>query len=40
MWTMRRDFPEELFSSDTASLVDRDNISNIGREAKKNKSDA
>lgn len=41
MWTMRRDFPEQ-FTSDTASIVDRDNISNVGREAfatLKNKSD-
>ncbi|KAG4075778.1 hypothetical protein HA402_003604 [Bradysia odoriphaga] len=43
MWTMRRDFPGQQFSPDSASLVDRDNISNIGREASattKNKSDA
>lgn len=32
MWTMRRDFPEQQFTADTASVVDRDNISNIGRE--------
>ncbi|KAJ6648520.1 hypothetical protein Bhyg_03750 [Pseudolycoriella hygida] len=33
MWTMRRDFPNQQFISETASVVDRDNISNVGREA-------
>lgn len=34
MWTLRRDFSEpQTFPSETASVVERDNISNIGREA-------
>lgn len=33
MWTMRRDFPQQQHTADSASIVDRDNISNIGREA-------
>lgn len=43
MWTMRRDFPGQQFSPDSASVVERDNISNTGREASsttKTKSDA
>lgn len=34
MWTLRRDFNEpQTFPSETASVMERDNISNIGREA-------
>lgn len=34
MWTMRKEFLEpEPFTVETASVVERDNISNIGREA-------
>lgn len=33
MWTLRRDFEPQTFPSETASVMERDNISNIGREA-------
>ena len=34
MWTLRKDFIEPPeFQAETASVVERDNISNIGREA-------
>lgn len=33
MWTLRRDFNEpHLYAAETASVMERDNISNIGRE--------
>lgn len=41
MWTMRKEFldPHNNFSAETASVVERENISNCGREALANKNE-